>query len=389
MVALSDKLLYCYEDNSLFAEKIDKANVEKSNIMEVVMATTSRPYGQIADRTGTFAGRFKSVLNPIPVLPSSFTKSFSDIGSERAQELIARNKEIVVLWSGGIDSTYVLIKLLKNNPLPGQITVYLSDNSIAENPVFYNQYIKDKLNVKFFNYYFPKEVPTIDQLFVTGDQIPQIFNYAFTAFLPNRDDPWEPFVLKNFESQEKAKWFLNTIQPWLNKAPFPIVSIFDYIWWTSFSMRWNNGRFRPFYYNKTFDKNLFDNNLVSFFRTTDFELWSMFNHDKKIMTTPQSFKYVMKSEIYEFDNNLDYFKNKTTERSNYNAIMRDPDLVENSRSLRIEQGNLPVAIDENFNFIYQQEVIANPENYKKFLQPTDNNEWYAGSKPLTRNPHWL
>jgi hypothetical protein len=389
MLALSDKLLYCYENNSQFAGKIDSRTVEKSNITEVVMATTARPHSQLADRTGTFLGRYKTAVDPIPVLPSSFTKSFADIGSERAIEILSRGKEVVVMYSGGIDSTYALVKLLQNATSADQITIMLNPPAVEENVYFYNNFIKDKLKTIILDRYYPKHQPTTDQLYVTGDQIPQLFGQSFTAMMTDRDAPWKPWALKNFESIDKAKWFLNQVEPWITKSPVPIVSIYDYVWWTTYSLRWNSNRSKYFRHNKIVDRDIFTNNLISFFRTTDFELWSLFNHDKKIINTPQSFKYVMKKEIYDFDQNLDYFITKTTDRSNLRATQNSNANGYLTNFLSdIQKNEIAVAIDDNFNFIYQNEVIANPENYTKFLQPTNNDEWYKGGKALSHNPYW-
>ena len=51
---------------------------------------------------------------------------------------------------------------------------------------------------------------------------------------------------------------------------------------------------------------------VHFFESDSFQLWSVYNHEKKITTNVQSYKQPAKEFIYEFDKNEDYraFKRK-------------------------------------------------------------------------------
>ena len=196
--------------------------------------------------------------------------------------------------------------------------------------------------------------------------------------MSNRSSDWRPFVLKNFDDLVKARWFMETIQPWLNKAPFEINSIYDWIWWVSFSMRWDNGRCRPLKWNVSYDKDVYENNVISFFRTDDYQLWSIFNHDKKIKTTPESFKYIMKDGIFEFDGNEDYRDNKLTRWSNAEGLALDSILT--NKPFLINNDRLPVLVDENINYYFKSDIINNASSFTKLLNPTDNNEWYDSNQ---------
>jgi len=54
----------------------------------------------------------------MPDYDNNFNKKISTICDERALEiqdkLLSSNKELYVMWSGGIDSTAVLVSILKN-----------------------------------------------------------------------------------------------------------------------------------------------------------------------------------------------------------------------------------------------------------------------------------
>jgi len=371
MIAPGDSIIYHHTN---IANKILPGSVKKANIIEVMMATTGVYTGQVSDRTNTFLGRYKTVKSPIPTIPTLFTKTFDEISLARAQQIIDLDKEIVVAYSGGIDSTFILVQFLKLLNNTNRIKLIMNKNSIIENPNFYDRFIKDKINAVISNNFHARYIPTSDQVLITGEQIPQLFGQSLSVFMSNRNDDWRPFVLKNFTDPAKAKWFMETIQPWLNKAPFEINSIYDWIWWVSFSIRWDNSRCRTLKYNSSYDKNIFENNVFNFFRTDDYQLWSIFNHDKKIKSTPESFKYIMKDNIFEFDGNTEYRDHKLTRWSNAEALDLDPVLSE--MHLLYKNDRLPALIDNNINYYYKSDILNNTSQFTKFLNPTDNGEWF-------------
>src|SRR5438128_1007333 len=76
------------------------------------------PGSVFMDRTGTIKIPFRTkTFCPVPTL-RPISKSFDEICNERACELLERAEKLDVLlyvfWSGGIDSTLVLVSLLKN-----------------------------------------------------------------------------------------------------------------------------------------------------------------------------------------------------------------------------------------------------------------------------------
>jgi len=88
---------------------------------------------------------------PMPEVPAGFNKSYKEICIERAGQLIAHsknlNKPIVILYSGGIDSTAVVISFLLATEDTSNITIALNTASIQENPNFYYSHIRGKFNL--------------------------------------------------------------------------------------------------------------------------------------------------------------------------------------------------------------------------------------------------
>ena len=94
---------------------------------------------------------FKSIF-PMPEDLSNFNKSYEEVCLDRAHAIIkhskAINKPIVILYSGGIDSTVVAISLMiAANGDYSNIKIALNTHSIRENPKFYYEHIRNKFEM--------------------------------------------------------------------------------------------------------------------------------------------------------------------------------------------------------------------------------------------------
>ncbi len=63
-----------------------------------------------------------------------------------------------------------------------------------------------------------------------------------------------------------------------------------------------------------------EKNIFHFFKTDDFQLWSMNNHENKIKDTWTSYKFIAKEYIHQFFPDEDYLLNKEKEPSLKNVI---------------------------------------------------------------------
>ena len=256
-----------------------------------------------------------------------------------------------------------------------QIKVVFERRSIEENESFYLNHIKDKLNHEITDEYWANTFkPKDDELLITGNKIPQIFGFSGSSFMENRNDPWEPYV-KSKLSYSHYKFFMEKSPLLFGKCPFPLVSIFDMMWWICFTLRWTNSETRFLRYEKNYPRENY-NNLVSFFDTQDFQYWSIFNHDKKIKDTSESFKYVLKDIIFSYDKNLEY-KNKMVSLPSAGPS-RSKDSNINSRlaiANKINANELPVIVDTDFNYFTKQDIENNKEFFKKLINKVNTSEW--------------
>lgn len=294
------------------------------------------------DRTGalTLPVRTK-IFEPLPALRAC-TKTYEDICNERARELLALadnlNRPMKVFYSGGIDSTLVVVSLLKNAS-PAQkknITVLLSEESIAENPDFYRDHIRGHLHTEssgLFHYLLGT-----DNLFVNGDNNDQLFGSdAVVKFINqfgaetihdryNRDMFFR-FFHARINDDTVTHFYLDLFEKLTRSAPIPITSNYEVLWWINFALKWQTASFRMFPYVAPRNVPLISESYVQtrympFYRTEDFQLWSMNNPDKKIKDTWNTYKFTAKDIIYDFTKDTQYRDTKTKRGSLHSLLLQ-------------------------------------------------------------------
>ncbi|MCS5595562.1 MAG: hypothetical protein NZ730_13590, partial [Porticoccaceae bacterium] len=155
------------------------------------------------DRTSTITSDC-SVLTPIPPISNKHL-DYDTICDDRAKGLLKRsedeNLELRVAYSGGMDSTTALVGLLKfKGDYPNaDIKVCMNQKSIDEYPWFYENHIKDKLDVYMGETFAEEGVGENealglnfsqdtgkDYLVVTGELGDQIFGAKIVLLAPEK-----------------------------------------------------------------------------------------------------------------------------------------------------------------------------------------------------------
>jgi len=290
----------------------------------------------LLDRTGVLKIpiRVKSMF-PLPALQKS-TKTLEDVCNERATELLQRAEklgvQLCVFWSGGIDSTLVLVSLLKNATATQKksIVVLLSNVSIMENPNFFRYYIRGQLQtVPSMSFRFIVGVKCLitngelgDQVFgsnISSQSLMKMFGNSI-IHQPYRRDILFQFYNLNLDNEKITNFYLDLFDRLMSVAPIPIKTYFEYFWWLIFNLEWQGVFMRILSftpeqnaYNITLE--YFRTNINPFFGTDEFQLWSMNNLDKRIKDTWESFKWPAKDIIYAFTGDEQYHYNKLKQNS--------------------------------------------------------------------------
>lgn len=340
----------------------------------------------------------------IPIYDKTFSLTFSEVTDLRVQDIKKIindfDKQIVLFYSGGIDSTVCISSLIKNlskNEL-SKISVALSADSIIENPSFYNNFIRNKINIidsskKIYSdlinmgyiciscdlgdAIFGTELGTkmysqIDYLcqFLSESEKRSILSIQYSISDPDiHYSKFKPIIvaylnqcliskitnLTNID-QNFGNYFYEKFDKNIKTSSVPIHSLHDFYWWIIFNIKYLHCALRPgiLYSTGSEKKKIFDEGIINWYGSTEYQLWSMNNNNngQKIKgRTQSSYKWAAREYIYDLDHNDWYFYHK------------------------IKIGSLPFVIRQNYKKYFN-------EFDPIFGMGTDYKMLYMGSKEV-------
>ena len=332
---LGDSLIYARHDFSVMIDSDWKYNA--LDIMNNEIRNKSVPI----DRTGTLptAGLKTSPATPIPKIQNNFSKSIEEICDEEALRLWETGKRIDVFWSGGIDSTAVLVAFLRTMPADGvgRIKVVCDESSYKEYPLFFEKFILNKLSYYIndmshlpsweklfqneynalythnFNYWISNYINLApdDTLFVSGMCADMIWRgKKYTGPTIWEIDYYElEFDIKpeDYLSNDKFKPFIDEIETFNKACPIPIKNVNDMLWWWQFNLGWTHSQLEMMT-NVRYSSQV--KRMRTFFNTDDFQLWGLLNPDKRGYN-----KKCLRDYIYSFAKDEEYRDIKEKEGS--------------------------------------------------------------------------
>ena len=120
------------------------------------------------DRTNTIQGPLREKnISPIPEFDINFNKTFKEICEDTARDIINEGKSIDIYWSGGVDSTAVVVAFLNVCTDFKQLNIVYDTGGIEEYPLFYEKYVKD-ITEKPINRWIYHDVNLDDNIIVSG-----------------------------------------------------------------------------------------------------------------------------------------------------------------------------------------------------------------------------
>lgn len=260
-----------------------------------------------------------------------------DLLDARATELFklsqTSGKKIAVLWSGGIDSTTVLVSFLKNLSRADldNIEIVMSSSSVIENFDFYRDHISGKIRcIQLLD--FDISDSTLDQYMVLhGDPGDAIFGPSVSAFRHLIDGdrhllPWKnhlDLITEFFDQNQSVNavpgfgsWYVEFITENLRAvAPDNVRTIADWWWWNYMNFKWTTSILRPFIHMRHDFKNPIqrrhhnDFARYTYFNTDEFVQWSysnLENHFREVSRDRGAVKLDAKQYIFDFDQNQKY-----------------------------------------------------------------------------------
>jgi hypothetical protein len=289
----------------------------------------------LVDRTGIIKMPYRTAVVPGMEIPLPGTAlSYKDCASNRVKELISLQDKtglpLKLFYSGGIDSTCMLVSFITElgfNELRNRATVYISQESIDENPNFYYDHLRGKINIassETFNRSLNNKSIVVggefnDQLF-GSDLIRGILLKGIDTHKPYSPDD----IIRIFEfNGDHSRMQHSTAKKWFellkNSAdtvlPGRVVSVWDFFWWYNFSCKWQNVYFRMLAFTSrdvrlTLSKDLLDISYQQFYATDDFQRWSIYAKDRSYSSAWNDYKREAKELIFDYNKDQDYLDRK-------------------------------------------------------------------------------
>ena len=272
-----------------------------------------------------------------PIRDENYSKTFSDISDQRSHDMIAlyNDRPWFIPWSGGLDSTVIVVSLIKNLKRSelANITVLCNRASVYESPEFFYKHILPNFAVKDYHNVINKESfgthyiidgNPADLLYGHPREQETMGNYI------NYTKPWRSqtdFLISSFRgrgfSKRTAEWLYNIGKEHIDSANVPITSVFEFFWWQRFSHGWISCKLRNGYgvhYRDYFKTK------IGWYDNSDYQQWAIHNNFGNEMhifrKNPNDYKGIPKLYIHDFDNNSMqlHFKTKTQSQAHNNNL---------------------------------------------------------------------
>jgi hypothetical protein len=283
------------------------------------------PLISVLDRTKRVWPKY-DYLNLFP-MPEKFSKKdFHELACARIRELTDHNLQVKLLWSGGIDSTYIaclmidlgiMDQLLAEN----RLQIGLNADSIKENPVFFEQFLKKYLGVTVQSDVILKN-PKDDEIIITGEMADNLvgsltmkscvdYYNDFSVIHESWKNRGMAWMSRNLSAEEKPMLY-DFIEETVAGSPVELTTSHDLFWYLNFNFKWQAVNFRIVSHavNEQVGNQLIKN-LSHFFNTRDFQEWSLTEGHYFNGSNWSDYKSVMKRYIYQVNGDVDYFKHKT------------------------------------------------------------------------------
>ena len=306
------RLIYAY--NNFLKDPFLKTAFEDINIFKEFYRMDADSW--LVDRTGLFTLPWHNkLLDECQFVEPGPVYDFNTACTNTAKMFLEKNQPLILMWSGGIDSTAMVSAFLQSTNDYSNITIAFNNDSIREYPLFYKKFICGKV----------KGISTEElilrittsgvgnSLLLSAEHADQLFGSPMTSTIYRTlgsEFGHRPFNKENFSLLFSARgvssraidcWF-DIYSLTITKSPKPVLTMFNWAWWHGFNFKWQVGVV------KTFPRFNSDTNYTTFFSSADFQRWSV--DQSFAMDDMTSLKNIPKQFIFDFTNDHDYMVHK-------------------------------------------------------------------------------
>ena len=298
----------------------------------------------------------------------NFDNVIDSIAEKFCQQVTQSGRTPYISWSGGIDSTSILVSLLKtgNTNFLEKLIVLYNNNSIKENPYFYHRFIDQKLQTQDINT-LSINASNFDKIVIVDGEAGNqclgwraIHVHSYYQNFDFLDQSWKTVSDLTTAIPGSTALTVQLIKDSILHAPIDIETVYDFIWWANFNFKFDEVLIRKV---PTYTKNLtaqqtqlfYNQGLYRFYAQPEMQVWSMISKDQRRKSTRNVIsKWAPKNYIYQFDHNDLWYASKKEEASKSHFDV-------NSETAKL------IAIDNEWNKYY----ITDPDVRKalgKILQ---------------------
>jgi hypothetical protein len=319
------KKLLRYHDINFYGDtQIKVAGFDQYNwLTDINKCFSTEPRGDIVDRTQTVKQPWK-MYQDRPWIKPTMCLSLEQCFERRVADLTESKQRVNLFWSGGIDSTSMIVGFLNHCDNLSQIKILCSIASIKENPFFYLLLEKNK-SIELIDLggdvYIDQK---FDGIFVSADGADDLTASLDLSFFQDvgykgLHEPWRDLFFKKINSVE----FVNFCESYFDLSGRNINTVLEARWWFYTACKIQK-------YSRDRAGILQDNQplVIGFFDCYDFEHYAFFNTDQIIPNKNySSYKQFLKDYIYKFDRNQDYHIQKEKENSRQLSLYQDKKLI--------------------------------------------------------------
>lgn len=283
-----------------------------------------RPTRFLIDQTDYLNIYSKFDIKPTCNLFSKNTnKSFVDLCLERADTL--RDKPLLVLWSGGVDSTCTICSLLMKSIKFEVLTI--------------------KSNIQLENNYMLNVLKSLNIVIHYVDSVLEFYNvmsYLSQSMIildSELDMFWRPYTnlanIKHYNTYMNYLDFrisnvityeygsithtfplstVDIIKNWIEKCPIQIKNTLHFLWYVHLTCTYSQNKYK----HLMFCNSTYVDNFLGFYDTIDFHTWALYNVTQEkleSMEDPYEYKKELKEIIYEYNGDKNYRNNKVKKES--------------------------------------------------------------------------
>lgn len=339
-------------------------NFEHYNLLiDINSVFSSRPFGDIVDRTMSITQPFLFQVSRPWQGPRPDTATLEQVMQQRAQWYLDQNQKLNLCWSGGIDSTCLVVAFLKHATNLDQLRILYSPYSVYENRDFFNILQNQYPQIELLDISGDVYLSTVfDGLFVTG--------HGGDEFTASIDDSFYKKVGEDglgrswkdyFYQHSKNQAIVEFAEQYFNKAGRKIDSLLEARWWFYSMIKSQNHAVS----NNSFllgQPNTTLSSLTAFFDCDEFESYVYYNTDQIINLSKGylSYKHFLKEYIYQFDQNTEFYQTYGKVNSMQFVLYIEKKIVMNdhrwifklSDNSVVKTKNLPLLSKTEFNLAY-------------------------------------